>query len=109
VKVSIKRESFANVFQLAAAVAPSRSPKPILQHVKLQVDKNEALLLATDMEVGVKLIVPDVDVKAAGAAVIPVQRMNMILREVSDDVLTIDATPEKTVNWPGKIRMSFRK
>lgn len=96
-KVSIKRDSFANVFQLAAAVAPSRSPKPILQHVKLQVDKKEALLLATDMEVGVKLIVPDVEVHTAGAAVIPVQRMNMILREVSDDVLKLDATPEKTV------------
>ncbi len=96
-KITIKRDSFSQVFQLAAAVAPVRSPKPILQHVKLQVDKNQTLVLATDMEVGVRLIVDEVDVQSPGAAVIPVQRMNMILREVSDEVLKIEASPEMTL------------
>ncbi len=96
-KVSIKRDSFSSVFQLAAAVAPSRSPKPILQNVKLQADKNQSLLMATDQEIGVKLNVVDVDVHSPGAVVIPVHRMSMILRECTDEVLKIDATPEKTV------------
>jgi DNA polymerase-3 subunit beta len=97
VKASIKRDSFAHAFQLAASVAPSRSPKPILQHVKLQLADDQSLLLATDLEVGLRLKVDDIEVSSAGAAILPVQRMSMILREVTDDVLTIDATPEKTV------------
>jgi DNA polymerase-3 subunit beta len=97
VKASIKRDSFSNVFQLAAAVAPVRSPKPILQHVKLQAGKDESLLLATDLEIGVRLNVPDIEVRSPGAAVIPVHRMNMILRESNDDELNIDTTPERSV------------
>lgn len=96
-KIKIKREPFSQVFQLAATVAPARSPKPILQHVKLQSDKDQTLLLATDMEVGVKLNVPDVEVQSGGAVIIPVQRMSSILREVADEVLSIDATPDKTL------------
>lgn len=95
-KITIQRDSFSQIFQFAAAVAPVRSPKPILQHVKLIADKKQTLLLATDLEVGVKLQISDVEVQSPGAAVIPVQRMGMILREVNDESLKIEATPEKT-------------
>lgn len=96
-KIKIKRDSFLKVFQIASAVAPVRSPKTILQNVKLVVDKSGGVLSATDMEVGVRLQVPDVDVTSAGAAVIPVQRLSLILRESNDEFLTIEADGEKTV------------
>jgi len=95
VKINIKREPFQKVFQVAAAVAPARSPKTILQNVKIDVTKDEAVLTATDMEVGIRLVVPDVDVETPGSAVIPVSRLNMILRESSDETLLIDADSEK--------------
>lgn len=94
-KIKIKRESFQRVFQVAAAVAPARSPKTILQNVKLDVSKDEAILTATDMEVGVRLVVPDVEVETSGSTVIPVSRLNMILRESSDEVLQIDGSSDK--------------
>jgi DNA polymerase-3 subunit beta len=97
VKIKIKRDSFQKVFQIAATVAPARSPKTILQNVKLDVTKKEGILTATDMEVGVRLRVPDIEVITAGSAVIPVQRLSMILRESSDDLLEIEATSEKTL------------
>lgn len=96
-KIKINRDSFYKVFQIASAVAPSRSPKPILQNIKLEVLKDKSLLTATDMEVGVRLSVPDVEVEAIGSAVIPVSRLSMILRESSDEVLNIEATAEKTL------------
>ena len=96
-KIKIDRESFQKIFQLASAVAPLRSPKPILQNVKLEVTPDGTKLTATDMEVGVCLTVPDVEVEVPGSAIISVLRLNMILRESTDDILRIDASPEKTL------------
>jgi DNA polymerase-3 subunit beta len=97
VKIKINRESFQRVFQIAAAVAPSRSPKPILQNVKLEIAKDSGVLSATDTEVGVRLSVPDLKVDSPGSAVVPVSRLNMILRESSDETLEINADTDKTL------------
>lgn len=93
-KIRIDRESFFKVFQLAAAVAPNRSPKEILMNVKIDAGK-ESFLTATDTEVGVRLSVPDVVVETAGSAVLPVSRMNSILRESSCETLEIEADDNK--------------
>ncbi len=95
-KITIQREPFFQVFQLAAAVAPSRSPKPILQNVKLDARDDVVTLIATDQEQGVRLTVNEVEIHQPGAALISVQRMSLILREVGDEQLRIEATPEKT-------------
>lgn len=95
-KIKINRESFAQVFQVANAVAPARSPKSILQNVKLVVT-DEVLLMATDTEIGVRLDVPDVEVETPGQAVIPVVRLAMILRESSDEQLEIDVEDRRIV------------
>ena len=91
-KISCDREKLLAAFQTAAMVAPSRSPKPILQNVKLEVSDQGAVLMATDMEFGVRLSVPGVDIAKPGSAVLPVQRFNSILRESSDDTLRIEGT-----------------
>ena len=96
-KIKINRESFLRVFQIAAAVAPARSPKTILQNVKLDVSKDGGILTATDTEVGVRLNVPDIEVEAAGTAVVPVTRLSMILRESNDEMLQIDADADRTL------------
>ena len=94
-KIKLDRESFLKVFQLAAAVAPSRSPKEILQNIKLEVSKSGSFLTATDTEVGVRLSVPNVVVEAAGKAVLPISRLNLILRESSDETLNMEVDDNK--------------
>src|SRR5580698_1733544 len=89
-KVTCDREQLLAAFQTAAAVAPSRSPKPILQNVKLEVEESSAIILATDLEVGVRTVVSGVDVQVAGAAILPVARFGAILRESSDEKLRIE-------------------
>ncbi len=96
-KLKINREDFLKVFQTAAMVSPVRSPRPILQNVKLDVHKDHTVLTATDTEVGVRLNVDQVEVEAAGAAVFPVARLNMILRESSDEFLSIEASEGKAI------------
>ncbi len=96
-KITIQREPFFKAFQLAATVAPSRSPKTILTNVKIECSETACVLTATDMEVGIRVVVPEVMVGTSGSAVIPVTRLSMILRESRDENLEINATPEKTI------------
>ena len=93
-KIKIDRESFFKVFQVAAAVAPNRSPKEILMNVKLEAG-NQNLLKATDTEVGVCLNIPNLTVETPGSAVLPVGRMNSILREVNCETLDIEFEDNK--------------
>ena len=94
-KIKINRESFFKVFQIAAAVAPARSPKTILQNIKLDVTADTVILTATDTEVGVRLTVPNPEIMNPGKAVVPVSRLSMILRESNDEFLSINASDDK--------------
>ncbi len=96
-KISFNRENFWKVFQIAAAVAPPRSPKTILQNVFLNASKDICELMATDMEVGVRLKLEGVNVDTAGQVVVPVSRLSMILRESSDEELTLETDGDQTV------------
>ncbi len=90
-KITCNREQLLHAFQTVAAVAPSRSPKPILQNVKLEVTPEAATLMATDLEVGIRYAATGVEVETPGAAVLPVQRFGSILRESSDETFRIES------------------
>lgn len=89
-KIVGERDKLLAAFQTAATVAPSRSPKPILQNIKLVAEKDKVTFLATDTEVGIRLEVPGVEVVAPGSVVLPTSRFGPILRESSDEKLTIE-------------------
>jgi DNA polymerase-3 subunit beta len=90
-KVVCQREKLLAAFQTAAAIAPSRSPKPILQNVKLEVSAEDAVLLATDLEIGIRIHVGGFEVSAPGSVVLPLARFGPILRESNDEVLRIES------------------
>jgi DNA polymerase III subunit beta len=96
-KFVCERDKLLSAFQTAATVAPSRSPKPILQNVKLIVTSQQATLLATDMETGIRIDVPGIEVEAVGSAVLPVGRFGSILRESLDTKLQVEAEPQGTL------------
>ena len=91
-KIVCDREKMLSAFQTAAAVAPARSPKSILQNVKLEVTGEQAMLSATDMEVGIRIQVEGIEVSAPGAALLHVERMGSILRESTAERLLIETT-----------------
>jgi DNA polymerase-3 subunit beta len=95
-KISFEREKFHAAFQTAAAVAPARSPKPILQNVKLDVAGDSATLMATDLEVGIRISVPGISVETPGTAVLPIARFGPILRESSDEKLYLESDGQNT-------------
>jgi DNA polymerase-3 subunit beta len=90
-KISCDREQLLQAFQTVATVAPARSPKPILQNVKLDVSADAANLTATDLEVGIRHSVGGVDVQAPGSVVLQVTRFGSILRESTDQTLHLES------------------
>jgi len=94
-KIVCDREQLLSAFQTAALVAPARSPKPILRCVKFDVSETSFILMATDMEVGIRTEVPGMDIQEPGALVAPVTQLGSILRESNDDRLRIEADPQR--------------
>ena len=86
-KVQCSREALSHAFQTASSVVPSRSPKPILQNVKFEASAAGGVLSATDLDVGIRMTVPGIEVDAPGTAVLPKERFGSILRESIDEVM----------------------
>lgn len=93
-KVTCNRSALCEAAQLAATIAPSRTPKPILLCAKLEADaeKNQLTVLATDNEIMVRYLVNQVDVGETGTAVLPADRLTSILRESNEDTLDLEMT-----------------
>jgi DNA polymerase-3 subunit beta len=90
-KANFNRESLAEALGLLTSVVPGRTPKPILRCVQITAAENEVRICATDLEVGINYLVPEVQVEEAGAVVIPADRFAAIVRESGDDVLSLEA------------------
>ncbi|TWT82406.1 DNA polymerase III subunit beta [Planctomycetes bacterium CA13] len=106
-KITCQRESLTSAFGLAASIAPTRSPKEILQNVKITATGGRLTLTATDLDVGIRLEVQEgVEIETEGSALLPVQRTMGILRESNDEKLTIE-TDDTGIRITGS-RSKFR-
>ena len=90
------REALLTAFGMVSGVVPIRSPKPILQNVKLITDTADAsVLMGTDLEVGIRHRVLGVKVERAGTVVLPTVEMGSILRTSTDTELAIESDEER--------------
>ena len=95
-KALCNREGLLAGFGMVSGVVPARSPKPILQNVKLVADPDEgSILMATDLEVGIRYRVLGVKVDRPGAVILPTQKMQSILRTGTDEELAIESEDEQ--------------
>jgi len=90
-KALCNRDNLLAAFGMVSGVAPTRSPKPILQNIKLIADPDEgSVLMATDLEVGIRYRVLGMKVEQPGSAILPTQRMASILRTSDDEELLVE-------------------
>lgn len=80
-KIRCPKEPLLAAVQTAAAVVPARSPKPVLTNVKLEASREGTVILATDLEIGIRAAVEGVETESAGAVLLPSGRLAAILRE----------------------------
>lgn len=93
-KVRCHREGLLSAVQLASVAVPSRDVKPILRNLKAIADGDRCTLLATDLELGIRLDVRGLQVEEPGEAILPAARTLAILRESTDEELAIEADPQ---------------
>jgi DNA polymerase-3 subunit beta len=100
-KVICDRAALVEAVNVVGSVVVSRTPQPVLQCVKLTAADGQLTLAATDLEVGLRLSVDQVEVQKAGEALIPADKLIQIVRACDDPTLTID-TKDHTVHIKGK-------
>src|SRR6059036_3642844 len=96
-KVVCHREGLLSACQLASVAVASRDVKPVLRNLKAVVDDSRCTLMATDLELGIRLEVRGIKVEEPGEALLPTTRLISILREATDEEMTIEAGPDACV------------
>lgn len=95
-KIVANREKLLHAFQTVAPVAPARSPKAILQNIKLDVSEDATTLMATDLEVGIRYAVDGIEAETPGTVLLRTDKFGSILRESSDESFVIEADGKST-------------
>ncbi len=115
-KIRCPKEPLLAALQSAAAVVPSRSPKPVLTNVKLEATREAAVLSATDLEVGIRIEIEGVETMAPGAVLLPSGRLMAIVRESgagtifeieSDGTAAVVKAPRSEFRLPAEDPLEF--
>ncbi|MFH1614731.1 MAG: DNA polymerase III subunit beta [Planctomycetota bacterium] len=91
-KVDFNRAVLQDALGLVTSIVPSRTPKPILRCLQMTAEADVVKLAATDLEVGIVYKVTQVDIKQQGRVVLPADRISAIIRESTDEVISVEAS-----------------
>jgi len=100
-KVICDRAALTDAVSSVSGAVVSRTPSPVLQCVKLSAEEGVLTLAATDLEVGLRLGVEQVEVQEPGEALIPADKLSQIVRACDDPTLTIE-TDDHAVHIRGE-------
>ena len=89
-KVICDRGALVDAVNVVGPVVAGRTPTPMLHCVKLSAADGLLLLSATDLEVGLRLGVDQVDVQEAGEAFVPADKLSQIIKASEDDTVTLE-------------------
>ena len=89
-KVICDRSALSEALGATSGVIASRTPKPILQCVRVTAEKDVLTLTAYDNEVGLRYRVKEVEVSKPGETLVSGDKLTQIVRESSDDTLAFE-------------------
>lgn len=90
-KCVVDRAALLDGLTATAMIAAGRTPRPILQCVKLTAAKDALTLTAYDQEVGLRYHVRQVDTSKTGETLVPNDRLLAIVRESSDETMSLES------------------
>ena len=88
-KFSAKSNDLINAVNKVIGVTPTRSTLPILGNIYLSLDSNELTIIASDLEVYIKIII-NVEGKQNGQVAIPAKKLETLLQNLLDKELNIE-------------------
>ncbi|MCG3138633.1 MAG: Beta sliding clamp [Phycisphaerae bacterium] len=89
-KVNVVTSALLEGLNLAASAAASRTPKPVLQGVLITAQKDQLLLMATDLEIGIRHQIRQAEVLSTGQVLVPVAKLLQIIRECADETIVLE-------------------
>jgi DNA polymerase-3 subunit beta len=95
-KAQCDRATLTEGVQAALGVVPHRSPKPTLGCIKVEAAPGAVTLLATDLEVGIRVNLTKVDVQEPGTCLVPAERFHAILRELEVETVAVSSGDRET-------------
>lgn len=93
-KVICNRGVLLEALSMAGNVVSGRTPKPVLQCVRLVAQNNELTITATDLEVAVVFHDSQVEIEKPGEVVVPADKLRDIVRESVDETLSLELAGE---------------
>ena len=96
-KLTCQTDALLAACQLVGAAVAARTTMPILANIKAVAQDDALVLMGTDQDVGIRYELRGVEVKRAGACILPPHRLISILRESGEETVAIDAN-ENTVH-----------
>src|SRR5271156_4340340 len=91
-KVICNRGALLDALNLTGNVVAARTPKPVLQCLKLTAEDNALIIAATDLEVAIRYRDEQVQIEQGGETLAPADKLRDIVRESIDDTLSIETT-----------------
>jgi len=91
-KLRFNRHEAAEALSSSCKVAASRTPKEILKCVRVDVLPDAMLFSATDLELGLRIAVTQVEVDEPGETLVVADTLSKIVRECTDEVMTIETS-----------------
>jgi DNA polymerase-3 subunit beta len=79
-------------FQLLLTVVPGRSPRPVLNNVRIEASDKGVDLSGTDSDLGLRYVIPDAAVDEPGVVCIPIAQVAGLLRETADEEVTFSTS-----------------
>jgi len=94
-QIIVSRSALVEVLGVASGVIAARTVKDILKCVRLNTVDDGLLVSATDLEVGLRVAIRQVEIKTPGEVLVPADKLMQIARESLDDTLTLEGDADK--------------
>src|SRR3989338_9783629 len=97
-RLTIPQPQLLKNLQIIERVIKKRSTLPILANVLVQVEDNELVLTATDLDVGIQCRFPLAQPVEGGALTLPARKLTTIIRELPEELVTLEAKKNQTAS-----------
>jgi DNA polymerase III subunit beta len=94
-KVICNRGALLEALTVTSNVVQARTPKPVLQCVKVTAADDRLTIAATDLEVAIRYSDTQVQIEQPGETLVPADKFRDIVRESVDDTLSIEVSTDK--------------
>lgn len=96
-KVICDRVALLDVLSLVSGVIATRTPKPILECVRIEARDGMLTLSGTDLEAAMRVSTSRVDIEKDGEALLPAEKITQICRNTVDETLSIEVKDDETI------------